>query len=126
MTTTTQSRDAPTGETAPRIRGYVVTFVLAVALTVTAYVIATTRAFDARLLLATIVGLALVQFVVHLVGFLHLGTERKPRWKLYVTISMVSVVILLMSGTLWILTNLNGRTMIDKQQQYMNSQGGGL
>ena len=58
--------------------------------------------------------------------FLHLGKETKPRWKLYVFGFMVSVVLIIVFGSIWIMNNLNYRMTPAQINQYMNSQGGGF
>lgn len=69
--------------------------------------------------------LALSQFVLQLVYFLHVGKEFSPRLKLLVTIFMVMIVFILVAGSIWIMNNLNGRMMTHSNMvKYMNSQDG--
>jgi cytochrome o ubiquinol oxidase subunit IV len=58
------------------------------------------------------------------VFFLHLGRETRPRWKLAVFLFMLGVILILVFGSLWIMTNLNYRMMPKQMVQYMNSQAG--
>jgi cytochrome o ubiquinol oxidase operon protein cyoD len=102
---------------------YVSGYVASLYLTITAYLLVRHGAFSRRTLVAGVVGLALTQFLVQLVCFLHLGRETKPRWKLVVFLFMILVVGILVFGSLWIMNNLNYRSMTPAQiNQYMNSQ----
>jgi cytochrome o ubiquinol oxidase subunit IV len=112
------------------LQTYVVGFVLSLILTLVAYLFVEIHVssyyetFSHTLLVPLIIGLALVQFIVQLVFFLHLGTESKPRWKLLVFGFMVVVVGILVLGSLWIMSNLNYHMTTQQINSYMNSQDG--
>jgi len=108
------------------IKSYVTGFVLSIVLTLVAYTLVVHDALSRHLLVALVVGLALVQFVVQLLFFLHLGRETKPRWKLFVLLFMLLVVLILVFGSLWIMNNLNYRMTPAQINTYMNNQGGGF
>jgi cytochrome o ubiquinol oxidase operon protein cyoD len=106
---------------------YIYGFAASVALTITAYLVVTQRLFStANGLIAAVIGLALLQFLIQLLFFLHLGQEAKPRWKLFVFIFMIGVVCILVFGSLWIMSNLNYRMTPRQMNQYMQRQDGGL
>lgn len=88
---------------------YIAGFVLSVVLTLVAYVLAVNHALSSReLVIGAVVVLAVVQFVVQMVFFLHLGRERqRPRWNLVVFGFMSVVLCILLLGTLWIMWSLN-------------------
>ena len=106
------------------LRTYVTGFVASIVLTIGAYLLVTHHTLTRRTLIASVVGLALAQFLVQLLFFLHLGREAKPRWKLMVSLFMVMVVLILVFGSLWIMTSLNYRMTPDQITKYMNSQAG--
>jgi cytochrome o ubiquinol oxidase operon protein cyoD len=109
------------------LRSYLIGFILSIILTLTAYLLVSHNAFsNPDLIVAAIVSLALIQFFVQLFFFLHLGKETKPRWKLFVFIFMVTVVLILVFGSIWIIGSLNSRMSIPQQEEYMNNQGGGF
>jgi cytochrome o ubiquinol oxidase subunit IV len=58
-------------------------------------------------MLVALAALAITQLFVQLVFFLHLDRESKPRWNLAVLAFAVVVVVILVGGSLWIMTNLN-------------------
>jgi len=107
-----------------KLKSYVIGFGLSLLLTLTAYLLVTNHGASRHVLIGIVVLLALVQFFVQIYYFLHLGAETKPRWKLAVFLSMTGVVLILVFGSLWIMTNLNNRQTIPQQIQYMNNQDG--
>ncbi len=49
---------------------------------------------------------ALAQLFVQLFFFLHMGSEQSPRWNLGILLFAVTIIGILMAGTLWIMSNL--------------------
>jgi cytochrome o ubiquinol oxidase subunit IV len=67
-----------------------------------------------------IVVFASIQVIVQLVFFLHLTEEKKPRWNLIAFLFMVLVLFILVLGSLWIMNNLDERTMSpDEMNKFM-------
>ena len=108
------------------LKSYTIGFVWSLGLTLIAYALVVHHSFSNRLLIAAVVGLALIQFIFQMVFFLHLGRETKPRWRLFVFLFMVMVVAILVFGSLWIMNNLNYRMTPNQVNSYMNNQGGGF
>lgn len=54
-----------------------------------------------------VLSLAILQLVVQLIFFLHLGREKKPRWNLQALLAAVGIIIILVVGSIWIMDNLN-------------------
>lgn len=90
---------------------YIIGFVSSVGLTLAAYLAVTLKLLSDGELIAAIVGLAVLQVLVQLFFFLHLGHETKPRWKLAVLGFMLAVLGIVVIGTLWIMQNLNYHMM---------------
>lgn len=88
------------------IAKYSVGFLLSLILTLAAYLFVT-GGFHSPWLLGTLAALALVQMVVQLVFFLHLGDETGPRYKLLSFIFMAGTLIIIVIGSLWIMRNMN-------------------
>lgn len=103
---------------------YIAGFVLSIGVTLLAYWLATHQSVSKSQAVAGLTVLALTQFVVQMLLFLHAGDERRPRWKLGVLFLMLSLVLILVLGSLWIMHNLNYRMMASPQQteQYLKSQ----
>jgi cytochrome o ubiquinol oxidase operon protein cyoD len=72
---------------------YVVGFVSSVTVTMAAYLLVTRGSWSHNTVVGVISGLAILQFLVQMVFFLHIGDERKPRWKLAVLGLMLGVVL---------------------------------
>jgi len=98
------SRHAPAHGTA---KSYTVGFGLSIALTLMAYALVDRNVLAGWDLAMAIVGLALVQLVVQLLFFLHLGQESKPRLNLLTLLFALLVLLIVVLGSLWIMSNLN-------------------
>ena len=91
---------------------YLVGFLLSLELTIAAYLITLRHVnshhenFSHRYLIVTILVLAVSQLVVQLVYFLHLSKESRPRWNLTVFSFALTVLLILVLGSLWIMHNL--------------------
>ena len=112
MTTVERSSARP-GFNRAALTTYVVGFVLSLVLTLTAYY-ATTRQIDPTrqpaseaVFVGLLAVLAVTQLAVQLVFFLHVGSEGRPRWNLLAFQFMALVVLILVTGSLWIMKHLN-------------------
>ena len=108
------------------VRSYVTGFVSAVVLTLVAFAIASKRSIMGNKLIAILLGLALIQFVLQLLFFLHIGRESKPRWKQLVLILMIVFVLIIVLGSIWVMYSLNYRMSPDQINNYMLKQDGGI
>lgn len=93
------------------IRAYVMGFFGSFLLTATSFALVISRIFSNQTLICLISGLALLQAIVQLLFFLHLGQEAKPKWETVVFIFMVSILLIIVLGSLWIMHDLNMRMM---------------
>jgi cytochrome o ubiquinol oxidase operon protein cyoD len=102
----------------PSLTPYIVGFGLSLALTFLAYFLANGQAIERNLLIGLLAILAFSQFVVQMVCFLHLGSERKPRWKFMVFLFLCGVVFMVVAGSIWIMYHLNYNMMrMDRGEQ---------
>lgn len=108
------------------LTSYIIGFVLSIVLTFLAYILVVNHILEGASLVATIVGLAIIQLFVQLFFFLHLGKESKPRWNLLMFAFALSVVIIIVFGSLWIMNNLDYNMMHDSHNNTENirDQGG--
>lgn len=111
------------------LRTYTIGFFLSIFLTLIAFGAVELHLHDhlslsRDMIIAGIIGLALIQFMVQLFFFLHLGRETKPRWKLVVFGFMIMIICILVIGSLWIMSNLNYRMTPQQMNKYMQSQDG--
>ncbi|PWU15944.1 MAG: cytochrome o ubiquinol oxidase subunit IV [Chlamydiae bacterium] len=90
---------------------YLVGFLLSILLTLAAYFIVVEHVFSSRILVPTIIGLGIVQMLIQLLFFLHLGQEPKPYWNCQLFLFMLTILIILVIGSLWIMQNLKYNVM---------------
>lgn len=93
------------------IRSYVIGFLWSIALTLAAYFLVTEHVYTGWTLALIIMVFSVVQVIIQLLYFLHLGDEPKPYWNLIIFLFMVLVVLILVIGTLWIMYHLDYRMM---------------
>ena len=93
------------------IRSYAIGYGLALALTGAAFAIVRWPNFVSTTTLAVVLGLALVQMVVHFRFFLHITLRRSARDDLQLILFSTLIMTLMVSGTLVILFNLRARMM---------------
>lgn len=123
----TSSHDAGSGSKT----SYIIGFILSTILTAIAFWIVKIHLNHHHLypsdnfLMITLAALAVTQLFVQMVFFLHLSRESKPRWNALALAFAVTVVVILVIGSLWIMSNLNYRMMYSPSQinQYLKSQG---
>ncbi|HUO56156.1 MAG TPA: cytochrome o ubiquinol oxidase subunit IV [Candidatus Paceibacterota bacterium] len=108
------------------VRSYIIGFILSLVLTFVAYYLATTGQLPYQSALICLILLALVQFIVQIVCFLHLDTASVSRERLFILAGACTVILILVSGSLWIMFTLNGRMMPSPEQmeEYMSNQEG--
>lgn len=106
---------------------YTTGFILSVALTVVAYLLVTRTVFSGWSLVYAVVGLAVVQLFIQMFFFLHLGRGENRRWNILAFLLMLTIVLIVVVGSLWIMHNLNYRMTPQQMNQYMKDQeSGGL
>lgn len=106
-------------------RSYIIGFVLSIVLTLAAYFLVTEHVLAGWTLIFAIIGLSIVQVLVQLLFFLHLGQEPKPYWNLISFLFMALVVGIIVAGSLWIMYNLDQRVMhagMDDNQTHLETQ----
>lgn len=107
----------------PAITGYV----LALCLTLTAYFVVVNHWYEQLWTMIIIFILALTQLVVQLIFFLHFGKESRPRWNLTAFWFMLIFLIIIVAGSIWIMSSLNYNMMQMTPEQmdiYMMDQSG--
>ncbi|MGH7193115.1 MAG: cytochrome o ubiquinol oxidase subunit IV [Candidatus Saccharimonadales bacterium] len=110
---------------------YVTGFILSVSLTAVAFAlvhihIAHHHQYPSdNFMVVALPSLAVVQFFVQMVCFLHMGHESRPHWNAWALAFAATVVLILVICSLWIMSNLNYRMMSSpvQIQRYIDSQG---
>jgi cytochrome o ubiquinol oxidase subunit IV len=92
-------------------KGYLIGFILSMVLTAISFSLTMTLGLTGYALTLTLVALALVQAIVQLFYFLHLGQEAHPKWETLIFCFMVMILLIIAAGSLWIMYDLNERVM---------------
>jgi len=103
---------SPSGAGRGTFASYITGFVLAVALTLIAFILVMSKALSFAGTTVAIFSAAVVQVVVHLHYFLHLDTSSTERWNVMALLFTGTVLFILVGGSLWIMFNLHDRTML--------------
>jgi cytochrome o ubiquinol oxidase operon protein cyoD len=99
------------------IKTYLIGFFGSLLLTGISFFLVIERVFSHQHLIYALVTLALIQGIVQLRFFLHLGEEAKPRWETLVCGFMVVVLLIIALGSLWIMHDLDVRVMSDMNME---------
>ena len=103
------------------LQGYVVGFVLSVILTAIPFWLVMTKAIESSGMTALVIlGFAAVQIVVHMVYFLHMSAKSEGGWTILALIFTVVLVVITLSGSLWIMYHLKTNMMPMTPQEMRN------
>ena len=93
-------------------KGYMTGFVLAVILTAIPFWLVMGKVFPSSSTTAfVIVAIAAVQVVVHMIYFLHMNTRSEGGWNMLALIFTIVLVVITLSGSLWVMYHLNHNMM---------------
>lgn len=104
------------------LKGYVTGFVLSVVLTAIPFWIVMAQVFDKSSTTALVIlAFAAVQIVVHMIYFLHMNTKSEGGWSMLALIFALVLVVITLSGSLWIMYHLKHNMMPMSPQQMRNA-----
>ena len=93
-------------------KSYMIGFVLSVILTAIPFWLVMAGVFESPLVTAvTVMALGAVQIVVHMIYFLHMNTRSEGGWNMMALIFTIVLVIIALSGSLWVMHHLNSNMM---------------
>jgi cytochrome o ubiquinol oxidase operon protein cyoD len=93
-------------------KGYATGFILAVILTAIPFWLVMGKVFDKSSVTAIVIlGIAAVQIVVHMVYFLHMNAKSEGGWTMLALIFTMVLVVITLSGSLWVMYHLNNNMM---------------
>lgn len=98
--------DADTGATYGTYHSYTLGFVFSILLTLVSFFLVAYSVLPPTTLYMVVGALAIMQFFIQLVFFLHLNTHSKTAWNLLSFLFTLVVVLILIIGTMWIMYNL--------------------
>jgi cytochrome o ubiquinol oxidase subunit IV len=102
-------------------KGYMTGFVLAVILTAIPFWLVMGRVFETSSVTALVVlAIAAVQIVVHMVYFLHMDGKVQGGWTLLALLFTLVLVVITLSGSLWVMYHLDHNMMPGSMQDMRN------
>ncbi|GJE29277.1 cytochrome o ubiquinol oxidase subunit IV [Methylobacterium organophilum] len=92
--------------------GYMTGFILSVILTAIPFWLVMADVLgDNRLTGLVIMAFAVVQVVVHMIYFLHMNTKSEGGWTVLALIFTITLVVITLTGSLWVMYHLNSNMM---------------
>lgn len=100
------------------LKGYVTGFVLSVILTAIPFWLVMAKVIASPgVTTLVILAFAAVQIVVHMIYFLHMSPKSEAGWTMLALIFTLVLVVITLSGSLWIMFHLNDNMMPVTEQQ---------
>lgn len=93
------------------LKSYLIGFISSLILTAISFSLVITHALSGHALIYTIIGLAVLQAIIQLIFFLHVGQEAKPRWETLSFCFTVVILLVVIIGSLWVMNDLEERMM---------------
>lgn len=97
------------------LASYATGFIFSLVLTIEAYLMVVNHVFAGSVLIGTIAAMAILQFLIQLFFFLHLDNEPKPRLNLQVLLFALLVLLIVVFGSLWIMSHLDYHSMTPEE-----------
>lgn len=94
------------------LRSYLMGYMACLLLTAASFAVVISGVLSKTTVSAAIIVLALAQAIVQVRFFLHVGEEAKPRWETVGFFFMVLFLAIVAIGSLWVIFDLNSRTMM--------------
>jgi cytochrome o ubiquinol oxidase operon protein cyoD len=101
---------------------YVSGFVISIALTLFAYAIVVNHWLSGYALIIVLIELAILQFASQLFLFLHFGKGKSANWRLLTLVLMLFFVLVVIIGSIWVMSSLNYNMSPSYIQEYMVNQ----
>ncbi|MDN3525992.1 cytochrome o ubiquinol oxidase subunit IV [Halomonas sabkhae] len=94
------------------VKSYVTGLILSLVLTIIPFGIVMTDALATSATVLIIVATAVAQLLVQLVLFMHMNTKADEGWNFMSFVFTVSILVLVIGGSVWIMYNLHQNMMI--------------
>ena len=103
---------------------YLIGFILSVILTAIPFWLVMDGVLDSKVATAAwVMGLGVVQIVVHMVYFLHMNTKSEGGWNMLALIFTLVIVAIAIAGSLWVMYHLNTNMMPQMDHEMIRSFG---
>lgn len=101
-------------------KSYMTGFILSVILTAIPFWLVMADVLESKQITGFIImAFAAVQIVVHMIYFLHMSSSAEEGWTVMALIFTIIVVVIALSGSLWVMYHLNTNTMPFHDMQQM-------
>ena len=91
---------------------YLLGFVLSVVLTAIPFWLVMSGTLPSKQITALVImAFAVVQIVVHMIYFLHMSPKSENGWSMMALIFTIVMVVIALSGSLWVMNHLNSNMM---------------
>ncbi|SEM33415.1 cytochrome o ubiquinol oxidase subunit IV [Halomonas caseinilytica] len=94
------------------VKSYVVGLILSIVLTIIPFGVVMTGSFGTSATVLIIVATAVAQVLVQLILFMHMNTKADEGWNFMSFVFTVSILVLIIGGSVWIMYNLHQNMMI--------------
>lgn len=106
------------------VQSYIIGFILSLIFTLIPYYLVVNQNISGRSLLVTIIGFAVVQMIIQITFFLHLGRGPKPDWNLFFFISTVGIILVIVGGSIFIMDQLyKNMSPSDQTKKLVSGEG---
>lgn len=107
------SHTAPGGASHGSVQSYVAGLILSIVLTAIPFGAVMSGAFETTTTVMIIVATAVLQILVQLVMFMHMNTKSDEGWNFMSFVFTVTILALVVGGSLWIMHHLHLNVMIN-------------
>lgn len=106
------------------VRSYTIGFILSLVFTFIPYYLVVNQVIVGTALLVTIMGFAMIQMLIQITFFLHIGRGPKPNWNLFFFVSTFGIILVVVGGSIMIMNNLHyNMSPEDKVKKLVNDEG---
>lgn len=103
---------------------YIIGFLLSLLFTYIPYHLVVNQTITGTALLLAIIGIAVIQMIIQVTFFLHLGRGPKPDWNLFFFVATIGIILLVVGGSILIINNLNyNMAPLDQNKKLTNGEG---
>ncbi len=102
------------------LRGYMTGFWLSVVLTAIPFYLVMSGVIDSKEVTSLVImAFAVAQIVVHMIFFLHMNAKSESGWTLMALLFTIVIVVITLSGSLWVMYHLNANMMVGHDMSKM-------
>lgn len=93
------------------VKSYLIGFILSLVLTGLSFGLVMSGVVPKHIAIPGLIGLCVVQLLVQLVYFLHLGASKSQRENVTTFVFTVLIIFIIVGGSAWVLHNMNANMM---------------